>query len=117
MQTKIYLDIRYILRYVGYRRINMYRQINETKEDERCGRRHFVGHHHEHRGPRGWFETGFGGGRDAEFEGRGRHAGFGGGRRGRFERGFGGRERLFDSGDLKLVIVKLLSEQPSYGYQ
>lgn len=28
-----------------------------------------------------------------------------------------GRERLFDAGDVKLVIVKLLSEQPSYGYQ
>jgi len=32
--------------------------------------------------------------------------------------GFGaGRERLFDAGDIKLVILKLLSEQPSYGYQ
>jgi DNA-binding PadR family transcriptional regulator len=40
---------------------------------------------------------------------------FGG--RGGFERGFGGRERLFDAGDLKIVILKLLSEQPSYGYQ
>ena len=29
----------------------------------------------------------------------------------------GGRGRLFDAGDLKLVILKLLSEQPSYGYQ
>jgi DNA-binding PadR family transcriptional regulator len=28
-----------------------------------------------------------------------------------------GRERLFDAGDLKLVILKLLSESPSYGYQ
>jgi len=38
------------------------------------------------------------------------------GRRG--ERGFGGgRERLFDAGDLRLVILKLLSEEPSYGYQ
>src|SRR5579863_7387325 len=45
----------------------------------------------------------------------------------RFERGFGGRrgehrhgrgrERMFDAGDVKLVILKLLSEQPSYGYQ
>jgi DNA-binding PadR family transcriptional regulator len=45
----------------------------------------------------------------------------------RFERGFGGRrrehrhgggrERLFDAGDVKLVILKLLSEEPSYGYQ
>jgi len=49
------------------------------------------------------------------FAGRGRHrhgwgpgpwAGFG-----------GGRERLFDAGDIRLVILKLLSEQPSYGYQ
>lgn len=32
--------------------------------------------------------------------------------------GFGsGRERLFDAGDIRLVILKLLSEQPSYGYQ
>jgi DNA-binding PadR family transcriptional regulator len=46
-----------------------------------------------------------------------RHGGFGGGRGG-FERGFGrGRERLFDAGDVKLLIVQLLSEEPSYGYQ
>ncbi|HTP89297.1 MAG TPA: PadR family transcriptional regulator [Bryobacteraceae bacterium] len=33
-------------------------------------------------------------------------------------RGFGGgRERMFDAGDIRLVILKLLSEQPSYGYQ
>ncbi len=48
-------------------------------------------------------------------EGRGRH-GFGGLGRGRWERGFGGG-RLFDAGDLKIVILKLLSEEPSYGYQ
>lgn len=43
---------------------------------------------------------------------------------GRDPRGFGGpggfaggRERLFDAGDVKLVVLKLLSEQPSYGYQ
>jgi DNA-binding PadR family transcriptional regulator len=51
------------------------------------------------------------------------HGGFGRGfgRRehgGGFERGFGrGRERLFDAGEVKLVILRLLSEQPSYGYQ
>lgn len=39
------------------------------------------------------------------------------GRRG-FGRGFGeGRGRLFDAGDVKLVILRLLAEQPSYGYQ
>ena len=40
-----------------------------------------------------------------------------GGRRRREHRGGGGRERFFDAGDIKLVILKLLSEQPSYGYQ
>ena len=49
------------------------------------------------------------------------HARFGGGggeRFARFERGFGGgRERLFEGGELQLVILHLLAEQPSYGYQ
>ena len=46
-----------------------------------------------------------------------------GGHHERFERGFaggprgGGRERLFDGGELPLVILHLLAEQPSYGYQ
>ena len=82
---------------------------------------------------RGWEhrERGFGGHRgfcaepqDRHFRGFGgrEHGGFGhgfGGRgRGGFGRGFGGgRERLFDAGDIKLVILKLLSEEPSYGYQ
>jgi DNA-binding PadR family transcriptional regulator len=95
----------------------MFEQTIERKEVEGERRRHFAGHRREQCGPRGWFDAGFCGGRESEVENRGRHVGFGGGRRGRFERGFGGRERLFDSGDLKLVIVKLLSEQPSYGYQ
>jgi DNA-binding PadR family transcriptional regulator len=97
--------------------MNMFDQVFERKEDRGGRRRHFAGHHCEHRGSRSWFEAGFCGSRESEFEGRGRHSGFGGGRRGRFERGFGGRERLFDAGDLKLVILKLLSEEPSYGYQ
>ena len=62
------------------------------------------------------------GDRDEGFEGHREH-GFGG--RGGFRRGFreawrggfGGRERLFDAGDIKLVVLKLLDEQPSYGYQ
>ncbi len=88
----------------------MYHQIFERKEDRRerkghCGQ-------HQHAGASGWFEGGFGGGRG--FEGRGRH-GWGRNWSGR-ERGFGGG-RLFDAGDLKLVILKLLSEEPSYGYQ
>ena len=45
--------------------------------------------------------------------------GFGGFGPGRFGHGpgFGGRERLFDGGELKLVILKLLADEPSYGYQ
>jgi DNA-binding PadR family transcriptional regulator len=63
--------------------------------DERHGRRH--GH-------------GFGG---DDFGG----PGFDGPRFGRRGFGRGGRERLFDAGDIKLVILRLLSEEPSYGYQ
>ena len=37
---------------------------------------------------------------------------------GGFERGFGGgRERFFDSGHLRLVILQLIAEKPSYGYE
>jgi DNA-binding PadR family transcriptional regulator len=60
---------------------------------------------------------------EREFGGFGRgfggsERGFGGHGRGGFDRGFGeGRGRLFDAGDVKLVILKLLSEEPSYGYQ
>ena len=73
----------------------------ERDEPEHGGREHggqvhgFGGHRH------GWPERGFGG------------RGPGG-----FGRGFGeGRGRMFDAGDIRLVILKLLSEQPSYGYQ
>jgi DNA-binding PadR family transcriptional regulator len=56
---------------------------------------------------------GFGGHRHG-----GSERGFGGRGPGGFGRGFGeGRARLFDAGDVRLVILKLLSEQPSYGYQ
>ena len=36
-----------------------------------------------------------------------------------FERGFGGggRERFFDNGHLRLVILQLIAEKPSYGYE
>jgi len=52
---------------------------------------------------------GFGPGR-GDFAGRGFGRGFG--------RVFGeGRERLFDAGEIRLVILRLLSSEPSYGYQ
>ena len=95
----------------------MYHQMFETKEDRRERKRCFQ---RQQAGPQEWMEGGFGPGRGHGSErhgceGRGRH-GFGGPWRGRWERGFGGG-RLFDAGDLKLVILKLLSEEPSYGYQ
>jgi len=67
--------------------------------------RHGCGHR------RGWFAARFAGRHGRPFD-----EGFGPGP-GRFGHGFGGRERLFDSGELKLVILRLLAEQPSYGYQ
>lgn len=47
--------------------------------------------------------------------GPGRHGYFGGHGRGG---GFGGREgRVFDSGELRLVILALIAEKPRYGYE
>lgn len=40
-----------------------------------------------------------------------------GGRGRGFERGMGGRERFFDNGHLRLVILQLIAEKPSYGYE
>jgi DNA-binding PadR family transcriptional regulator len=71
-------------------------------------------HGSKERGPGERESGGFGRG----FAGHGPEHGFGGRGRGGFDRGFGeGRGRLFDAGDVKLVIVKLLSEQSAYGYQ
>ena len=58
-----------------------------------CGEKHFRGRHGEG---------------DREFGGRG----FGG-------REWGGRfrGRVFDSGDLRFVILRLIAEKPSYGYE
>jgi DNA-binding PadR family transcriptional regulator len=67
------------------------------------------------------------GGHDREERHFGRH-GWGGweGFAGRGGRGFGGfggpdfgqgRERMFDSGELRLVILALVAEKPSYGYE
>jgi DNA-binding PadR family transcriptional regulator len=65
---------------------------------QHCGDKHFRGRHGEG---------------EREFGGRG----FGG-------PGFGGREwggrfrgRVFDTGDLRFVILRLIAEKPSYGYE
>jgi DNA-binding PadR family transcriptional regulator len=44
----------------------------------------------------------------------GHHRGGSGGRHGRGEGG--GRRRMFDSGELRLVLLKLIEEQPRHGY-
>ena len=66
-------------------------------------------------GPRGpW--SGRGEGHEAHF---GPPRGFGG-ERGFGRHGFGpggGRERLFDNGVMRLVILQQLADEPSYGYQ
>lgn len=80
-------------------------QINWQAEEAE-----FAHHGCGHR--RGWFAARFAGRHGRPFD-----EGFGGFGPGRFGHGIGGRERLFDAGELKLVILKLLGEQPSYGYQ
>jgi DNA-binding PadR family transcriptional regulator len=81
------------------------------------GHRHHGEHHHgEHEleGGRGWCKRGYAARRGGPFDYRdARHGGFRGEHAGR-ERG---GERMFDAGDVRLVVLKLLSEQPSYGYQ
>jgi DNA-binding PadR family transcriptional regulator len=89
-----------------------------------CSDRRFAGRRGEREGRTDDPGRGFGAG---ENEGCGhgfrhRHGGsergFGGRGPGGFGRGFGeGRGRMFDAGDIKLVILRLLAEQPSYGYQ
>lgn len=70
----------------------------EGQPEGNCGHRHHDRHEERHHGrPGREFFEGF----------MGRHG-----------RGFGGdRERLFDSGELRLVILALLAEKPSYGYE
>ena len=73
------------------------------------------------------FMEGEGRGGKKHGRGHGGRPGFGeghwlGGGRGDLEaapmgRGFGRRVRMFDSGGMKLALLKLLSEEPAYGYQ
>lgn len=62
-----------------------------------CGHRHAM-----HRGGRG-FGHGFG-------------RGFGGGRHGHDDEGRGPRRRMFDSGELRLVLLRLIADEPRHGY-
>ena len=79
----------------------MYRFEFAMHENEGHPHSHALCHHH------------------GSFDGRERgFRGFGRGPRGP-ERGFGGggRERMFDQGELRLVLLQLLNEKPSYGYE
>jgi DNA-binding PadR family transcriptional regulator len=80
-------------------------------------------HHHFHRhGPRGGGcgpHGGFGGGRASAgpWGGGPFGGGFGGwGQDGEERGGRGGRRRLFDGGDLRLVLLALIEQQPRHGY-
>lgn len=76
---------------------------------------HRCASHRDDRGCGRQFEGEFGPGHG---RGRGFERGFRDFRRGGgFDPRMGGRERLFDSGDIRFVVLKLLAEQPSYGYQ
>ena len=67
-------------------------------EGRGCGGRHAM-----HRGGGRGFGHGFG-------------HGFGGGRRGGGRGERGGRQRMFDSGELRLVLLKLIADEPRHGY-
>ncbi|MCW2391041.1 DNA-binding PadR family transcriptional regulator [Sphingobium sp. B1D7B] len=77
----------------------------DTSTHGRCGPN---GHRHALKammGRGGRFGGGWGG---AEWDGQGGHGGPRGGRR--------GRGRLFDGGELRLVLLKLIGEGPRHGY-
>jgi hypothetical protein len=87
--------------------------------------RHFFEHNHRHHGRHGHCRDGFEGregwAREAMGMGRGRgRRGFGddegeggwGGMGGRFRGG-----RVFGHGDLKLILLALIAEQPRHGYE
>lgn len=78
-------------------RIHDRRGCGEHRQEREEYRRSHSRSEHEY-GPEARFDRGFGGRRGEHHHGR-------------------GRERMFDAGDIKLVILKLLSEQPRYGYQ
>jgi DNA-binding PadR family transcriptional regulator len=62
------------------------------------------GHGRHHAGPHGFGRGGRGGGR---------HGGWGEGDEGRGGR----RRRVFDQGELRLVLLKLIADQPRHGYE
>jgi DNA-binding PadR family transcriptional regulator len=84
----------------------MFGHRHETREGRRCHGGDFAGHHFSghHLGPRGGK---FGRG-DGPKDWSGDGPGFG--------RGGGGRRRMFDGGELRLVLLKLIADKPRHGY-
>lgn len=79
----------------------------------------FAGRRRPEDGTPGWPDRGRGGHGHGPWHGFGPH-GMGGSRRGMdgFGPGFGeARGRMFDAGDIRLVVLRLLADRPSYGYQ
>ncbi|WP_203234526.1 PadR family transcriptional regulator [Sphingomonas solaris] len=70
----------------------------------------------QHQGhPRRFAQGEFGGGRGGDFFGGGRGMRGGPGGPGG-PRGGGGRRRVFDAGELRLVLLRLIADQPRHGY-
>src|SRR5437867_8274013 len=85
-----------------FRYIKIYLDISLTNQGKPHMRFGYEGHHERRFGPR-------------------KHGKFGHGHHPRFRRSWmedqdGGRRRLFDSGELRLVLLKLISDQPRHGY-
>lgn len=74
-------------------------QLSQHFRGHGHGHRHGQGHSEHHLGPRGG-RHGFGGGWSGSDEGRG-----------------GRRHRIFDSNELRLVLLKLIADQPRHGYE
>jgi DNA-binding PadR family transcriptional regulator len=98
----------------GKERFREFAEARFAEAHQGQGRSEHCGNGEHRREERHFGRHGWGGG--------GGWGGFGGGG-GRGFGGFGGpdfgqgRERMFDSGELRLVILALLAEKPSYGYE
>src|SRR5688572_29229881 len=95
------------------------RYISDTSKERCMGHRHWRG-----RGPRGEFEFNI---PEGLFAMRGGRSGSWGGDWGPFHFDFGdgpsgrgrgrrGRRRMFGSGELRLVLLKLIADEPRHGY-
>lgn len=78
-------------------------------------RMHGCGHHGRTRGPMGMMMSGWGRRWGGDWDGEGFGPGRGGPRG--HGRGPGGRGRVFGGGELRLLLLALIAEQPRHGYE